>query len=278
MDELEYSADAINTLNRFHRCENIVFVEGEDDELFWTTVFRVCMGTEVVAQSMGSCTQLDRQIERIVNEDLNVLAARDSDFLRVNGQHVEDDRVLYTWGYAIENSLYTADCVSSIASIWTRGRQLGLEEECDAWLNEFYAALDELIRYDAANARHQCGLSVLGDNFTRFAKDGTKVAVASKKVATQIATLAQTISQEMLQMAEGIETVFAWLRGHFLASAVRQFIVGKLRQVGLNKQMSTDSMYTNAMLHFEHSLQANHPHRDYYERIAARAIAVVAYA
>ena len=39
MDDLVYSADALNVIDDFYGVSTIVYVEGNDDEIFWKKIF-----------------------------------------------------------------------------------------------------------------------------------------------------------------------------------------------------------------------------------------------
>ena len=279
MAKLEYSKDAINSLNKFYRCDTIVYVEGDDDALFWTTIFEKLAEVKIAIQSMGGSYELDSFIDRIIEEDLKVIAARDADFLRLCNRHRTDPRVLYTYGYSIENTLYTHESIFRISQIWSKGKNKAKEPDCINWLNSFHKEAEELITYDAANFLFNCGLSVTGENIARFSKKSIPYSIDENKVQKHIEAFQGAISNEMLGKVQECEfikmggAVTNWIRGHFLASAVLQYVSHQIKSAGLSTKITYDGMYANAIEHFSNHLDKQHPHRDYYRESAVTAVA-----
>lgn len=277
MAELQYSAEAINTLQKFYRCDTIVYVEGDDDEMFWATIFKCCADLKVVTQSMGGSSELDKQIERIVSEDLKVLAARDADFLICCNQYVSDPRVIYTYGHSIENTLYTEAAVAQIARFWCRDKGPDIKKETSKWMEVFHRNVEGLAAYDAANFLHDCGLSVAGDNVAKFAHRTRDHEIDPQKIQKHLALLTVTISDDMRHEAVAHSNqigraVSSWIRGHFLASAVLKFVSSRAKAVGLKGQVSYEALYVGAMQFLESSLNPVHPHYEHYKESTLAAI------
>jgi hypothetical protein len=272
MAELEYSKDAIDTLKKFYRCDTLIYVEGDDDELFWSTVFRRCAETSVEAKSVGGSVELDKFIDRIVTEDLKVLAARDSDLLLYCGKNIHDPRVLYTYGYAIENTLYTERAIFQISQIWCKGKIEDIEQRLSEWLTDFHEKMETITLYDAANFLHNCGVSVSGDNIARFSKTPHGHHVDQSKVSSHIKKIKATITDEMIAATSALENPrgkdsAAWIRGHFLSSAVLHFISHQIKEAGLSSKISYDALYSNAVQALDSLMTREHPHYDHYSSI-----------
>lgn len=281
MAKLEYSSDAINTLNKFHRCDTVVYVEGDDDELFWSTIFDRCSELRVMTQAVGGADELDKFIERIVAEDLKVIAARDADFLTLLNRHNSDPRVIHTYGYSIENTIYTEKAINRLVKLWCKGKSGAGNADCREWLQRLHGELEKLTAYDAANFLFNCGVSVVGDNLARFAKKSEPHEVDAAKVSKHINTFCEIISDDMLKDVLNSEplkndrTIGSWVRGHFLASAVLQYITLQLKIVGLSTKVTYDGMYTSAMEHLAHNLDNGHPHYTHYCKSTKTALAAL---
>ena len=279
MSKLEYSGDAINTLSKFYRCDTIVYVEGDDDALFWSTVFARCTEVDVVTKSVGGSSELDKFVERIIDEDLKVIAARDADFLTICAKNVSDPRVVYTYGYSIENTLYTDKAICRIAQLWSKGKGGAKDQECRNWLAAFHNEFEKLAAYDAANFLFNCGISVAGDNIARFSKKSSPHEIDGKKVERRLSEIAGAISYEMVDTIRTSEkiangaSIANWIRGHFLASAVIQYVSFQIKEAGLATKITYDGLYAIAIEHLEHHLNIGHPHYSHYEQSARRALA-----
>lgn len=111
MSDTIYSADAINVLNKFHRCEQLIYVEGEDDILFWDTLFQCCGIEEYKIEPKDGVEELNKYINKLETEELNIIIATDSDYYIFNKHPPKNRRIIRTIGYSIENTLYAPKCV-----------------------------------------------------------------------------------------------------------------------------------------------------------------------
>ncbi|VVE15654.1 hypothetical protein PCA20602_02870 [Pandoraea capi] len=277
MHELEYSRDAFNALSAFYRCDKILYVEGDDDELFWAAIFEACTGVKVVAESLGGSEELDKRISRIIEDDLDVLAARDADYGLISGRNIQDPRILYTYGYSIENTLYNSLAVAQIARLWTKGKNKSIGKIANEWLDRFYSILNDMIVYDFANDLHDCGVSVVGDSISKFSDKANPHELNVTQVQKHLKFCAQTISIAMLSAAENklaanVRQRSDWLRGHFLTSAILQFVSAQIKQAGLAGKISYNALYVSALQQFEATFKKGHPHFEYYETAARSAV------
>lgn len=265
MSKLDYSKEAINVLARFYKSDAVVFVEGEDDEDFWRIIFQKCAAANVAVRSVGGAAALDEQIARIVSEDLAVLSARDADYLTCSGRAVSDPRVVYTYGYSIENSLFVTQCVSELTEAWCKGRVKDAAEICQEWQASLYEALTELVTLDAINDVADTGISVLGDNIMRFCK---RNKLCRNTVGQQSENVRAQFSEEQLAAAaarlDPDVDASRWLRGHFVASACLHFIAEQMKLVGLRSRISYDALYASASQFLKSNFGIQHPHYRHY--------------
>ena len=97
MSEITYSIEALNVLNKFHRVDISVHVEGDDDVVFWQKVFELITDRKVGFIAAGGSIELDRRIKLIEAGSLVAIAARDSDYHVLRGFAIENPRVLYSY-------------------------------------------------------------------------------------------------------------------------------------------------------------------------------------
>ncbi|WP_312438170.1 DUF4435 domain-containing protein [Achromobacter sp.] len=275
MAKLEYSREALGVLKNFHRCDAVVFVEGDDDEYFWRVIFRLCADLKIEPKPMGGSASLDAQIDRIITEDLPVLAARDADFLACTGRGTKDARIVYTSGYSIENTLFTRGAVTSMSHLWTRGRNGDLKIACDEWFDSLGSDLANLIKLDAANYHHNTGCDVLGDGFARFSESPQSSKLDALKVKAHEKKVGKQISDAMVAAIDLGKDAITWIRGHFLQSAVMQFLQDQARNSGVNKKPTYPGLYAEAMHYLSHNLNSSHPHYRHYRRTTKAAAAAV---
>jgi hypothetical protein len=275
MADLFYSDEALNVKSAFYRAKSMVFVEGDDDVLFWHEVFSKVPEASVEVESAGGSDQIDQYINKIISGELQAIAARDSDFLPHMTGIVNDPRILYSFGYAIENSLYTVESITALTRQWCKNPRISAQD-CTDWLADVAATLKPLIHLDLANRISNTGAGTVTDNCTRLMKSQTSCVPCKNKVTTQVthATAmvpahAQTRAQNTL--GNRPEDLVRWLRGHFLASAVLKYVLSKAKALGKRIDLSTDSLYAAAVGHFGRVLGVSHPHQDHYIQTASAA-------
>ena len=157
MSDFEYSVDALNTKPLFYGARFTIYVEGDDDVLFWNTIFSTIENCKFHIEPLGGSNELDEYINKIQSNELEAIAARDADYLAYTNKKVMHDRVVYTYGYSIENSLYTADSIHALTKLWCK--DLGLKEDaCLNWLNTFSNKIRTLLAIDILNAATGTGV------------------------------------------------------------------------------------------------------------------------
>lgn len=268
MPDLSYSDDALNVRGAFFGAKTVVYVEGDDDVMFWQEVFAQVADKHFEVESVGGSTTLDDYILKISSGQLVAIAARDADFLPLLGECSQDPKVVYTQGYSIENSLYVAEAVAQLARAWCKSNRISIAT-CELWLEHLAEAVAPLVHLDIANATSASGVATVGENCSRFMASANSENACPTKIAQMVALSAPNIPRSAIEAAElvvGItpEKVLAHLRGHFLASAIHRFIVRHAKSFGRKVSISAESLYAAAIAHFAATIRTIHPHRTYY--------------
>lgn len=268
MTELSYSNDALNVRSAFFGTKAIIYVEGDDDVLFWQEIFSKVTDEPVEVEAVGGAAALDDHIAKIASGQLQAIAARDADFLHLLGTRCKDPKVIYTFGYSIENSLYTVSSLTRLVHLWCKSSRVS-STECAAWLNHLSTTFRPLIHLDAANAISGAGETTIGDNCSRYMTSEKSAAVCPSKVADAAKTIAKKISPSAVTVASASigsvpEDVLMHLRGHVLASAVQRYIVKNAKAIGKKVSISAESLYAAAIAQFSAAISADHRHRNHY--------------
>jgi hypothetical protein len=275
MPELSYSDDALNVRNAFFGAKVIVYVEGDDDVLFWHEIFSQVADDHFEVEPVGGAPALDEYICKIEAGRLSAIAARDADFLPLTGSCCPCPRVLYTYGYAVENSLYITEILMNLARSWCKTHRISVAT-CQSWLDEFAKGIASLVHLDIANTTSSAGVQTIGDNCTRFMKSANSATVCPTKVAKALALVAPKIPRSALSSAETVvgsspDLVLRYLRGHALASAIHRFVVNQAKTFGRKVSISAESLYAAAIAHFSRTLKTRHPHRTHYLNASTNA-------
>lgn len=268
MSDLFYSDEALNVKAAFFRAKAIIYVEGDDDLLFWKEIFDRVTDEPFEVESVGGSVSLDEYIAKIIAGDIDAIAARDADLMSVTGAGSSDPKIVYTHGYSIENSLYVEGAIAQLVRSWAKSPQVTIEE-CTAWLRGLARAIEPLVHLDAANAIAIAGVATIGDNCTRYMTSAKSATVCPNKIAAAAAEIQAKIPAVALQQAQAIvgsepNEIISNLRGHFLTSAVHRYVVKRSKDFGRKVSISAESLYAAAIAHFISALDTNHPHREHY--------------
>jgi len=279
--DLEYSNEALNARGAFLGVKVVVYVEGDDDVLFWNEIFSAVTNSDFEVESVGGSDRLDRLAKMIADGELRAIVARDADFDVVFGRAFFDPRVLYTFGYSIENSLYVSDALLRLTQSWCKSHHVSLAE-CEEWLSHLAEHIRELVRLDAANRFCEAGLVTIGDNCTRFMTGHKSSTFCRNKIGAHVTAVAGVIPPTLLAdidrrlgLGLGRDGILRHVRGHFLSSAVARFIGSKARSFGKPVGVSTDALYAAAIQRFSTLLHKGHPHREHYLSAALAAWAAI---
>lgn len=280
MPKLDYSPQAYNVLARFYRAKSILYVEGDDDIPFWGKIFREFTDQKIEIISVGGSDQIDEKINLIVNESVKFLAARDSDFLRISKRSHNDSRILYTYGYSIENTLLTCEAITELTS--TACRSIEFEKDnVQNWIRQISSSLGDLIRHDIANYISNKGIPVLFDNCTRLMQSEKSSSLCQDRVRGHHSRISAHFDAELLatvdqHLAEHGIPIEYHLRGHFLLSAVYKYINAEVKHIRARKSdVSYESIYTGAIQYLEVFLKTESDHALHYKQQVEQAIAAV---
>jgi hypothetical protein len=137
-DEQEwgYATDALNVLDKFHQAAFVIYVEGSDDIVFWSTLFNKAGEADFYIDYAGGIEELKKIMAQIINEDARVIVACDSHYSFLLGTSYIHDRIIRTLGHSIENTMYCPNILNQAINKLCRT----LEDRKDAihkWINEF---------------------------------------------------------------------------------------------------------------------------------------------
>ena len=270
----EYSTNALNVLNRFYRCSALVYVEGADDVPFWRAVFDNLGDANTRIEALGGRAELEKYVDRVENDDANLIIAMDLDYAQLAGTRQAHERVIYTPGYSIENSLYVAKIVSKVAHLCHR---VTAPEESDVaqWLSQLASALRPLVICDISSQLNALGVPALGANCEPYMTSRRSPLVAEERVSERLKQLAKSVPAATTTHAEKVVDEnggydIRLLRGHVLESAVLRYV-----SAHASRNVARETLYTNAISVFGIELPRNHPHRNYFRSAVRTALASI---
>lgn len=248
MDSLEYSIDALDAKGLFYNKCFTVYVEGNDDVLFWDYLFKIA---EVSAhiEEVGGDKGIEKYIVNILNNDAVFLVACDNDHNDFIDDKTNHPQIIRTYGYSIENSMYNSYKIEDIISKLSRQR-LDVKSVIEKWAEVFSNQVYELLKYDIANHKFKKGVSVFGDSCVRFLKSNSSHKLSTEKINDYINSIKDKFEISEIQEVERIlnttEKGFWFLiKGHFLTNATMNLIKSLVNeQCGANWGISLDMIYS----------------------------------
>ncbi|WP_162515529.1 DUF4435 domain-containing protein [Aeromonas sobria] len=270
MNSLSYSIEAQNILNFFYDTDYIVYVEGKDDIPFWENMFCKFTSLRVEIQDVGSCTALNKYIDRIKSGELStVIVACDSDFtlFEKNNSH---PKIIKTFGHSIENSLISEQTITKVIKSLGRIPNKNVpKDEISNWLKHIDSSTCQLTMLEIFNYVNKCGLSILGDNCSKLTTSRTSPTLCPEKIDSFLGSFRIRIDNDFEVKTNRILNsknmrLFNFLRGHFLFSATLKFISSEVKKYDGKISLSKDALFTALLLAFETSLNSSHNEFHYY--------------
>ncbi|WP_421291818.1 DUF4435 domain-containing protein [Aeromonas veronii] len=264
MPNFSYSTDAESVKNLFYNADAIVYVEGQDDIPFWELMFKKFSQLNVEIQDVGSCSALKPYMEKICNENLKAIVACDKDLTFLDDENLVHHNIIRTYGYSIENTLLNSDNLLKTIKVLGRipsGRLAG--DDISSWLEHFYTHTATIIKMDVFNAKHKLGISIVGDNATRFMESRNSYQICPKKIARYIESITPQIPGYSENIVDGIldeagvNTHMA-TKGHFLFSAAAHYLCLFIKKQGLKVSLSYDAIYSALVLSLESTFSEGH--------------------
>jgi hypothetical protein len=249
MDNLEYSIDALNAKGLFYNKELTVYVEGKEDILFWKYLFDLAEVSAYI-EDVGGDKEIEKYIENILNDDASFTVACDSDHKPFMENHQIHPRIITTYGYSIENSMYNVSVINDM--VCKIGRiSIDLKEAIEIWAIQFTNDVFDLLKYDIANHKFNKGISILGENCIRFLVSPTSHLISKNKVneflkSVEGAFTKKEIAEVEQLISESKKEHWFLIKGHFLTHAtinIVRYLVNRISGV-VPGSISHDMIYS----------------------------------
>lgn len=246
MNSLEYSQEAEEAKGLFYNKNLTVFVEGDDDVMFWTHLFELAE-VDAHIEEVGGDKEIAKKIKDILDNNASFIVACDSDHSDFMGV-VNHENIIRTYGYSIENSMYTP--LNLQRAIRNLGKKpVNITNEIEKWAESFSNNLYDLLVYDIANHIFNKGIQVFGNNCHRFLKSGTSLEVCNTQVISYLNGIKShftddEINQVKEQLAESKKELWFHIKGHFITNGIINLIQHHVKEIsGTKCNISHDSLY-----------------------------------
>jgi len=243
---LTYSPGALDVLHKFHRSDVIAYVEGDEDIAFWSAILAKASIGGVALKKAGGVSQLDGKIQNIIRDGARIIVACDSDHSAFCAGSLSHVRVVRSYGYSIENTMYCP------LTLNRTGQKVGRTAEnmlplIEEWYSRIEEACFDALVYDVANHRHKKGVSVFGDNCSRFLTRPTSPEISRSKVKSFLLTIGaqftpEEIEEVRLMILADPRPNRMLVKGHFLTHAVNRLLTTLVKHYRTKKVIVSDEM------------------------------------
>lgn len=103
VEEFSLSVKAQNVQAQFYGKKAVVYVEGGDDVIFWSSYFDV---NQCELIQVNGSNNINKKIDSILHEGLLCIVACDSDYSYYDGNHIEHPLIVRTLSHSIECIMY----------------------------------------------------------------------------------------------------------------------------------------------------------------------------
>lgn len=247
MDSLNYSTEALSAKSLFYNKSFTVYVEGKDDRHFWKYLFELAE-KNIYIEDVGGVKEIEKYIKKIIEEDADFIVACDSDHSDFYQEKIIHPKVINTYGYSIENSLYNPLEIQKIIQKLSK-TNVDVMSIINNWIEEFSNKIEELLVYDIANARFNKGIAVLPNNCTQLLNSKQSHSLNLQKVKEHIEKIKNNFNEdEIIEVKKLIKkspkNLWFHLRGHFLTIGVTNLIKSLVKQLdGTSPIFSSDVLY-----------------------------------
>lgn len=239
MRDLVHPNEVYDILPRFFRGEILVYVEGREDILFWEKIIENAKIKEKIEKAKinkkprmkiaGGKETLIKIMELIYEGYDDLIAIADNDYSEILETQLNHDRIVYTYGYSIENSLFCPNIIANYITSYVGSENLGeFKSKIYKWYEKFCDDCFVLLTYDLASVKYAKHIKVMGRNSARFLKKSS----ADLDCGT-IKDFLKGIKDHFLDneiddcknlLIEDTRDIRYLIRGHFLTEAVRRLI------------------------------------------------------
>lgn len=260
MDNWGYSNAALEVKGAFYNKEITVYVEGDDDPLFWDKVLKQ-VDINAYIEEVGGCEELCKYIDKIMveNADFYVATDRDHKDFYIN-DYITSDKILFTYGYSIENSMYKSNSINQIIIKYAKKPDLDHVSEIDNIIENFQQKVEDLILLDIASKKFNKSIKVFGDSCHRFLKNKNSIEICDKKIADFVDTIKDKFTElELKSINEDIAKIgksnWYLIKGHFISLLIINIIKRLVkRHRAKDIAISFDDLFAHSIDYFMNNL------------------------
>lgn len=242
----DLSIAARNVEARFYNKLAIVYVEGDDDKLFWAQYFNP---KRFEIRIVDGCKNLEDYEDDILHHGLKCIVAKDADYSSYMPKRDDHPLIVCTLSHSIECVMYCPYNVNACLKRLAKTFDDHLEEIQQSY-SSFFSDAKELIAYDVANNVFGVGCSVCGNSCIPFMESNHSIRISVEKRDDYLKKISPSFPKELIAKAyEMLEKDKRQMRqiakGHFQTAFVSNLLKSLTVMITQDKApaISNDALY-----------------------------------
>lgn len=231
--EWSYSSDAINVLDKFHNVQFIVYVEGQEDVAFWSSLFDKSGIGGYYIDYVGGIEEVQKIMSQIINDNARVIVACDAHYSFLLNTLPNHDRIVSSFGHSAENTMYCPHSINRVIRKFSHDLEDRTTFVTD-WYNGFCSSATILVLHDLAREKYGKKVDVSGDKCSRFLKSHYSYILDDTKIKSFIAERKPHFNAGEIEESKrlidnsGFE-IRHIINGHFLTNAIINLLKAAVR-------------------------------------------------
>lgn len=259
-NNLLHGSKANSVLHKFYRTNFVVYVEGRDDIPFWRhrialtcehSNFTVLSVKEASDKKASGKNEIKKLIEQITNENANFIVATDRDYSAYTGDLINASKVIYTYGYSIENTMFCPCVLNKMLQLRLRDYALDMTVEIKKWYTENINKLRSMIAIDILNQLQNKSISIFDKNLHPFMQNQNgDISLNEQLIRKKYDELKKNFDEKDIEeitklLSKEPQNLYLIIRGHLLTGLVRKKMLRIIQKNNGNEELSNNAMYEN---------------------------------
>ena len=244
---LVYSPSGLRVKASFYNKKVMVYVEGEDDILFWQQFFDPQV---YEVQDVGGCGNFKYYYQLIHNGEKSFIVAGDSDYNSFVCSELSP-LIVMTYSHSVENMMYCPNNLNIMIQRHCRNSKLDSLPYIYFYYADFVHKCHKLLVLEVANIIFDKGIKILDNSCFKFLDQKNLPFVSQKAVDTFYNSIVQNFALDEIAEAERRISIDQreerlMIKGHFLTEAIRLLVDGHIKKMSTkNPHISGDNLYAS---------------------------------